>query len=381
MHLLGTTRTYLDWAAAAPVSPRASRAFAAALAHFGNPGALHTEAREAKAILEEARTAIARMAEVKTDGVVFTSGATEANALAILGTLRAKGAANAHMLYHPSQHASVIGAIEMLHAEGLETEAIDLTNLKAQLRKETALVTLDAVNSETGERFDTLAVARILEEFRKETGTHVLLHVDASQAPLALPFMLAQLGADLVSLDAQKVGGVRGIGVLLLRQGIQLNALMRGGGQERGRRPGTENPALAYAFSVALTEAAEHRTAFMTHAHSMRATLLERISALPHMVVNEGKENVPHILNVSFVGRDTDYLVALLDKEGFAVSTKSACETDEVGSRAVLAMTGDAARAASTLRISWGPSTGERELERFADALMRSVRFLDDKAI
>jgi cysteine desulfurase len=374
-------RVYLDWAAAAPVSPRAKRAFLACLPHFGNPGALHTEAREAKAILEEARTTIARLAEVKTDGVVFTAGATEANALAILGTVRAGGVAGAHVLYHPAQHASVIRAMEMLGAEGARIEACDIAHLKAQLRPETVLISLDAVNSETGERFDTLSVRRVLDAYQKETGTRVLLHVDASQAPLALPYTLASLGADMVSLDAQKVGGVRGIGALLLRPRITLAPLMRGGGQEGGRRPGTENPALAYAFSVALIEAGEGRDRFVARAEAMRTHAFESIKNIPNIEVNEGKMKAPHILNVSLLGRDTDYLVALLDTEGFAVSTKSACETDEEGSRAVLARTGDNARATSTLRISWGPITTERDLERFAEALARSVRFLDENAI
>jgi cysteine desulfurase len=375
------TRVYLDWAAAAPVSARVARAFSAALMAYGNPGSPHAEGRKAKAVLEEARTTIARLAEVKTDGVIFTSGATEANALAILGAVRARGVAGAHVLYHPAQHASVIGAMEMLRAEGTHIEALDLLNLKMQLRPETVLVALDAVNSETGEHFDTLSVRRTLDAHQKEAGTRILLHVDASQAPLALPYTLAHLGADMVSLDAQKVGGVRGIGVLLVRQGITLAPLARGGGQEGGRRPGTENPALAYAFSVALTEAGEGRDRFVAHAETMRTHMLERIKEIPRIEVNEERMKVPHLVNVSLLGRDTDYLVALLDQEGFAVSTKSACETDEEGSRAVLALTGVEARATSTLRISWGPTTTERDLERFAEALARSVRFLDENAI
>ncbi len=105
------------------------------------------------------------------------------------------------------------------------------------------------------------------------------------------------------------------------------------------------------------------------------------MSTIPNLVVNEGQKKVPHILNVSLIGRDTDYAVMLLDTEGFAVSTKSACETDEVGSRAVRALTGDEARAISTLRISWGPTTSPRDLERLNEALVRTVRFLGDNPI
>lgn len=381
MSFLGKKRVYLDWAAAAPISPVSTRAFLAALAHSGNPGALHTEAREAKAILEEARTAIARLAEVKTDGVIFTSGATESNALAILGVVRARGTKGAHVLYHAAQHASVLGAVAMLHEEGALTEEIDLENFQSQLRPETVLVTLDVVNSETGERFDTLAMRRALDAHQKETNARVALHVDASQAPLALSFTLTHLGADLVSLDAQKVGGVRGIGALLVRHSMSLAPLIRGGGQEGGRRAGTESPALAFAFAAALTEVHEGRKNFTEAAARMRSVLLKSMTGIDRLVVNEGTEKVSHIVNVSLLGRDTDYLVTLLDAEGFAVSTKSACETDASGSRAVAVLTGDIERGSSTLRISWGPSTTEKELLRFADALIRSVRFIDEKAL
>ncbi|MGE5541384.1 MAG: cysteine desulfurase family protein [Bacillota bacterium] len=370
-------RSYLDWAAASPVSPEAERVFRAALPYSGNPNALHGEARAARALLEEARTNIARLAEMKPEGVVFTSGATEANALAILGAVRARGVSGAHVLYHPAQHASVIGAVEMLKEEGVSVEEIDIAKLASQIRPDTVLVTMDLVCGETGTRHDTLAVRRTLDAFR----AGILLHVDASQAPFAESFMLSHVGADMLSLDAQKVGGIRGIGALLLRRGITLAPLMRGGGQERGRRPGTESPALALAFSVALREAAEGRQKFVERATSMRNNLLMRMRELPNIEVNEGAEKVPHILNVSCIGRDTDYLVMLLDKAGFAVSTKSACETDATGSRAVLAYTGDATRAEATLRISWGPVTKERELIRFADAFAEAIRFLDEKTI
>jgi len=370
-------RTYLDWAAASPVSERARRVFSAALMAYGNPGALHAEARSAKALLEDARTRIARLAEVKTDGVVFTSGATEANALALLGSVRARGVVGAHILYQASAHASVVGALELLKEEGATIEALDLARVKEQLRPETALITLDAVNSETGERFDTLSVRRAIDGEKRST----LLHVDASQAPIAESITLAHWGADLMTLDAQKVGAVRGIGVLLMRQGIALAPLTRGGGQEGGRRPGTESPALASAFATALTESAELREKFVEQSARMRTILIDHLARIPRLEINEGKDTVSHILNISLLGRDTDYAVTLLDTAGFAVSTKSACETDEPGSRAVRALTHDEERAAATLRISWGHDTTEKDLERFAEELIRVVRFLDASAL
>ncbi|MEK7602143.1 MAG: aminotransferase class V-fold PLP-dependent enzyme [Patescibacteria group bacterium] len=383
-------RVYLDWAASAPISGRAKSVLSASLGVFGNPGALHQEAQVARVLLEEARTKLARLVEVKEDGVIFTSGATEANALAILGLVRAevqKGSRLPHVLYHPGAHASLVGSIAMLKEGGVEIEAlplskgaVDLEKLVTTLKPTTTLVVLEAVCGETGMVYDTRGVRRALDAYAKKTGTRIYLHVDASQAPLTQNLTLAHLGADLVTLDAQKVGGVRGIGALLLRQHITLVPLMRGGGQEGGRRPGTENPVLAHAFVTALTEVQKNREVFTKEGTRLRAHLTKLLTEIPRLEVNEHSENVPNILNISLLGRDTDYAVMLLDASGFAVSTKSACETDEQGSRPVALMK-DTEHAETTLRISWGPGITEKELVRFASTLVGVTRFLDEKAL
>lgn len=382
-------RTYLDWAAASPVSPRASRAFVRTLVDFGNPSSPHTEGRAASMLLTDARVRIARLAGVKQDAVVFTSGATEANALAILGLVRACTQERAHVLYLPSAHASTRGCMDQLREEGIDVEplsvsggAIDLTKLKEQIRTETVLVALEVVCGETGTRFDTRGVRQVLDVARKDGGARIRMHADASQLPLIESFELTRIASDTLTLDAQKVGGVRGIGVLLAPRQIALAPLVRGGGQERGLRPGTESAGLAEAFATALEEANDLHASFALKARGMRERLLARLTrAIPDVEINGGKEHVPHILNVSVTGRDTDYLAALLDEAGFAVSTRSACATDDEGSVAVFAFTGDAARASSTLRISWGPRTPERDLERFADALRDAVRFVDANTV
>jgi cysteine desulfurase len=375
-------RTYLDWASAAPVSGAARRAFQSALVADGNPSSPHTEGRAAKDILEAARLAIARLAGTKPEAVVFTSGATEANNIALRGRAITPGQ---HVLYLPSAHASIVETIRAMETEGvliepliLKDAAVDLASLTKQIRPETVLVAMDAVCGETGTRFDVRGIRRALDEARKGGGARIALHADASQLPLIESIELTRIAADTLTLDAQKVGGVRGIGALVLRPGTKLSPILQGGGQERGLRPGTESPALAAAFAAALTEASQGYGAFETRAGAARTRLIETIRrGISNMEINEGKETAPHILNLSLRDRDTDYAVALLDKAGFAVSTKSACETDAEGSRAVQALTSDTERAASTLRISWGPTTPMKDLERFAGELVRTVRFLD----
>lgn len=373
-------RTYLDWAASALVLRSAARAYSRALASHGNPSSSHEEGRAAKTLLEDARATIARELSMKADDIIFTSGATEANNIAMYGVVTAaktKGG-NPHVLYLASAHASTVETVRALSRWGVVSEPlpikdgeVDIKKMMGLVRPETMLVSMDFVCSETGTVWNTREVRHALPE-------HVYLHVDATQAPLEESLERTRIGGDLITLDAQKIGGVRGTGVLAASRTVPLIPLLYGGGQERTVRPGTESVAGAVAFAIALTEAREGRERFSLRAHNMRADFLTRISGIKNTEVNQGKKGIAHILNLSFIGRDTDYLAALLNEAGFAVSTKSACESDSSdGSRAVFALTGDKHRALSTLRISWGPATHASELSRFADALIKAVAFLD----
>lgn len=388
--MFASRRDYLDFAAAAPVSAAARRAFLRALPAYGNPSSPHALGRAAREILEIARETLARTLVVKADDVIFTSGATEANNLAIVGhiaALRARGRSGSiHALYAPTAHASVIRAVAAL--AGVATEplpilpegTVDTKALFALARPETALVAMDVVCGETGIVWNTREVRRVLNAAQAAHGTRIELFADAAQAPLVENIERTHIGADLLTLDAQKIGGVRGAGALVAHRTIPLAPVTFGGGQERDTRSGTPSPALAAAFAVALSASAKNRPAFVARAGAMRARLLATLrNSLPDLVVNEGRTQAPHILNLSFLGRDTEYLCALLDEAGFSVATTSACETDSaLGSRAVLALYGDRARASSTLRVSWGPGVRATALMRFARALTRSLAFIDN---
>lgn len=365
-------RTYLDRAAGVA----------------GNPSSPHAEGREAKRILEDARTAIARLVEAQADDVIFTGGATEANALAILGSLHAaakktEGKVPLRALYLPSAHASIVENANLLKAYGVEVlplpirdARVDVRALASLVRDGTVLVTMEAVCGETGVIWNTREVADAL----REAGKGTLLHVDASQAPLTEKLARSHFGADLMTLDASKVGNVRGIGALIAHRTIPIEPLYAGGGQERGLRPGSESPELALRFAEALREAVALRENFRSFSEDARAELITLLkdSDLSDVYINEGRSQAPHILNLSLPGRDTDYLVALLDEAGFAVSTKSACETDSLeGSRAVYALFGDRERAKATLRVSWGPEVSRGQLRRFGNALVREAAFVD----
>lgn len=369
-------RTYLDYAAGVS----------------GNPSSPHEEGRRAKKMLEDARTTIARLIEVQSDDVIFTSGATESNALAILGHVRARrlaipegvpGRNTMHVLYLPSAHASIVENAKRLAQEGVIVEPlpikdyrVDTEALAKMLRSETILVSMAAVCGETGVIWNTREVAHIVSAH----SSSILLHVDASQAPLTEKMTRAHFGADMLTLDASKVGTARSIGVLIAHRTIPMNPLYGGGGQERGLRSGSESPELARSFAEALSVAVLGREAFRASAEKDRKILIENITkTVPNVHIQEGRVQAPQILNLSLPGRDTDYIVALLDEAGFAISSRSACETDsEDGSRAVFMLTNDFERARSTLRISWGPDIRSSALARFAKALSRAVAFVDN---
>lgn len=387
-------RIYLDWAAAAPVLSKVDRAYRTTLDVYGNPSSPHAEGRAAQTLLTDARVRIARLAGVKQDAVIFTGGATEANAIAIQGQIRALVATGVqphelHVLYLPSSHASTRGCIAELKKQGVLVDpllvrggVIDLAALKNQIRPETVLVALEVVCGETGTRFDTRGVRQVLDQARMEREPRIRMHADASQLPLVESFELTRIASDTLTLDAQKVGGIRGIGVLLAPRQVPIEPLIQGGGQERGLRPGTESAGLASAFALALEAAHDSHAAFGVKATAMKDHLVTQLqAAITSLEINGGKKTAPHILNVSLLGRDTDYIVALLDESGFAVSTRSACATNEEGSVAVLAYCEDPQRASSTLRISWGPTSTEQELNRFLDALVHAVRFIDTNTV
>ncbi len=362
----------------------------------GNPSSPHEEGRLAKKMLEDARATIARLTEVQSDDVIFTSGATESNALAILGHTRARkanGGKDMHILYLPSSHASIVENAKLLMTEGNVVEPlpikdcrVDIEALTKMLRSETTLISMDAVCGETGVVWNTREVAHLLQTHVGRStsymGERALLHVDASQASLTEKMSRAHFGADLLTLDASKVGETRGIGVLIAHQTIPIAPLYAGGGQERGLRSGSEAPKLARNFAHTLSIVVHGREAFRASAERERTLLIEAINnSVQNVYIQEGRFQAPQILNLSFPGRDTDYLVALLDEAGFAISSRSACETDsKEGSRAVLALTGDPERARATLRISWGPDVRSSELTRFARALARAVAFIDNSS-
>lgn len=385
-------RIYADAAASTPLSHHVWREMRR-LAHLcGNPGGLHKEAVAAKRELERARARVASAIGAHPDEIFFVSGGTEANNLAIIGSLRpllaTQGECNALTL--SIEHSSVLEPLRALEREGLYTielavgegGVLEPSALREALSQETALLSVQMVNSEVGAVQDIRALAKEIRHargLRSEKGIvqPLIFHCDASQAPLWLPLKVDSLGVDLMTLDGQKICGPKGVGVLYVRRGTPLEPLMHGGGQEQGLRSGTESVVLAGAFAAALEDAQNRVHTCAPNIAAVRDLCIQDIRRLiPNAVLNgpSGEARIANNINVSIPGLDGEMAALALDARGIAVSTRSACDTDEEAPSHVLAALGvSPKRAREAVRITFLPTATKRQARRIARELARAA--------
>jgi cysteine desulfurase len=378
------TSAYLDWNATTPPHPEVVGAMneAARLA-WANPSSLHQMGRAAKAVVEGAREAVAALVELSPRDVVFTSGGTEANNLALRRPFLQEGGTSPGGLCVTSrlEHPSVTAVAEYLQRRGVNvvwlaappSGRIDPREVDQALAQGGGpkLVALSAVNHETGVLQPVAEVAEVAHRHGAE------LHVDAVQAVGRLP-PDAWRGADSISIAAHKMRGPKGIGALAVRAGIAVRPILRGGAQERGLRPGTVDPVNAAGFAVAARRASAGAARYERLA-PLRDRLEERLIALGARFgrapqVNGTAERAPHVSNLSWPGWAGDELVAALDLEGVCVSAGSACAagTPEP-SRIIAAMLGQE-RARSAVRVSLGEETTAELLETAIAVFERVLR-------
>ncbi len=385
MALLGSSRIYLDYASATPLDPSAAREMARAAQILGNPGGLHAEGLQAAAELERAREKIARELGCKAREVIFTSGGTEANNLGLLGLARkrertARSLSGTHWAVSSIEHPSVLESfaeIERLggsvsHIAPDSQGIISPEAVQKHSKRDTVCVSVGWANNEIGVIQPLSRIARIIRAHERFHKSAVVFHSDAGQAPLYLATTVHTLGVDMLTLDSGKLYGPRGIGALYLNNTVELARVTMGGGQERGLRPGTENIALAAGFAEALSQLSKSREAEGKRVRALRDSFAkELLKAFPHGVVNgELNASLPHMLNVSLPGIQSEYITLALDHAGIAISTKSACrEGTERRSHVVEALGGEPWRSENTLRFSLGQGTTMSELKKTVDVL------------
>ncbi len=360
-------RTYLDHNASSPLRPAARAAMIAACDVAGNPSSVHAEGRRARAIIETAREQVAALVGAKASEIVFVSGATEANNTVMAAGWKA-------ICVSAIEHDSVLAPARACGAKVIALPAgqdgvVELPAVADALAKATAgggrtLLSVMIANNETG-------VVQPVSEAAELARTHgVALHVDAVQGPGRLPVDFSLLGADTLTFSSHKLGGPRGVGALVIRDGVSLPALVKGGGQERRRRGGTENVAGIAGFGAAAAEvASEHDT--MRRISALRDRLEAGVvAATPDaVIIGRSAQRIGNTSCIALPGKSAETLVIRMDMEGIAVSAGAACSSGKVGANPVIMAMGlGEAVARSALRVSLGPETKEEDTAAFLAA-------------
>ena len=370
---------YLDHAATTPVSRAVAEAMMEALtAGYGNPSGQYAFGREAKSLVDAGRATIAKALGCKGEQIYFTSCGTESDNWAIRAALHQNRHLGKHIVTTAVEHSAVLQCMKALESEGytvtyLKPDSqgrITAQQVMAALQEDTALVSMMLVNNETGVRFPVEEVGALLKN-RK-----TLLHTDAIQGFLKVPFTAKSLNADFIAISAHKIGGPKGIGALYIGgKARNPKPLLYGGGQESGIRPGTEPTAQIAGFAKAVQLRMEQSEAHIAHMAKCRAYAVEKLSAIETLQFI-GAGDAPHILSISLPGYPSQNIVSDLDTRGICISAGSACHRGKA-SHVLVAMGLEKKVAAGVVRISFGPETTFEDIDALYEALLnhKNTRF------
>ncbi len=384
-------RVYLDFASAAPVDEDVKKAMSSALSLHGNPSSLHKEGVEAGKAIAVARKKVADLLCAHPEEIIFTTGGTEGDNIAILGVVRAFRENNPEATYQPHivttaiEHAAVRETCRQLEKEGVsvtyvmpdEKGIINPKDIRAALKPETILVSVMYANNEIGTIEPIGEIAREVRHFRKtqnKNSRYPLFHTDAAQAINYMPIDMRKIDVDLLSFNGSKIYGPRGSGVLYKRRGTPCIGVYSGGNQEFQMHPGTENTSAIVGLAVAL-----HKTIRMVGKEAKRLTTIRDYAftklqkQFPKVRINgHTSERLPNNINISFPGISSELLVIELDAKGIAVSSKSACKSDDPDESYVLeALYGkkDNPEDEGSIRISLGRTTTKKDIDALVKAL------------
>jgi len=375
---MGPEMIYLDNSATTPIAEEVLTAMGPYLTgEYGNPSSLHRFGRRARSAVEEARGSIAETLNASPEEILFTSGATEADNLAIKGVAFASPEKR-HIVTSRIEHHAVLHTCRWLEERGYEVTYLDVDQngrvdpeaVRDAIRDDTLLVSIMAGNNEIGTIEPIDEIGAICKE------REVPFHTDAVQAYGKVDIPSGKV--DLLSVSAHKLNGPKGVGFLYVRHGIRLSPLLSGGGHERGLRSGTENVPGIVGLAAACLLAFAERDTVVPRLEAFRERLIEGVMRIPSVRLNGHRtESLPHIANFSFAGIEGESLVMKLDEEGIAASTGSACSSPNLEpSHVLVAIRVPLSMAHGSLRISTGRQTTEEEIDRFLEALPRVVEEL-----
>ncbi len=372
----GVPQVYLDHAATTPVRAEVVEAMRPYLEeYFGNPSSFYQQGVVAKKAVDAARETIGEILNVHPNEVLFTSGGTESDNLALLGFARANKDKGMHIITSQIEHHAVLGPAKQLEKEGFtvtylkpnEEGMISVEQVKEALREDTILVSVIYANNEIGTIQPIADIGNAVQKYRqKNESAFPVMHTDACQATGYLPLDHKVLHVDMMTINGSKMYGPKGVGVLTVRRGLKVQPLVFGGSQERGRRAGTENVAgiVGLATALELTQKKQHTES--ARQQELRDYLIKEILAqIPHTILNGSKENrLPNNVNISFLGIEGEALLLYLDHAGVAVSTGSACSSQSLDpSHVITALGYDHERAHSSIRFTLGRRTTKKEID------------------
>jgi len=337
--------------------------------YFGNPSSLHSMGGQAEKLLFQAREQVAKLLNVKSSEIYFTSGGTESNNIAIKGAALLNRNKGRHLITTSVEHASVRAAMEQLEHEGFEITYLPVdengrvrpNDVEQAIRKDTILISIMQVNNEVG----TVQPIKEIGEMKKKH-PHILFHVDTVQGIGKVPLSLYESSVDLCSLSAHKFHGLKGTGILFIREGARLAPLFSGGNQERKMRSGTENVAGAVALAKALRMTMGKSETGMERMKKIKSMLRSGLHEIEGVVVHTPIENsAPHIVNFSLSGMKSEVFIHALEQQGVFVSTTSACSSKKKSpSKTLLAMGVSESLAESAIRISLSFDNTEEEAKK-----------------
>lgn len=371
---------YADHAATTPMRPCAKEAMLEAVEDYGNPSSIHSAGRLAAMKMESARKEMAELLNCRPSEIYFTSGGTEADNWAI----RAAKDGDGRVVASAFEHHAIIHTLEGMEREKIrrmelvkpERDGIvDPKKVRQEVDQYTNMVTIMAANNEVG---TIQPIEEIGREIRKAGGKSTVFHTDAVQAVGHIPVDVQKMGVDMLSLSAHKFGGPRGVGALYCRTGIVLEPLMFGGGQERGRRPGTENTPGIVAMAAAMREACENMGQSAAKTRNLRDRLIRRIKEIPDSYIHGNMEKrLPGNVNCSFAGVEGEAVVIMLDLAGVCASSGSACTSGTGEPSHVLTAMGLSRRDAyGAIRITLEETNTEAEVDYIGDQLAEIVKAL-----
>ncbi|MBE6152280.1 MAG: cysteine desulfurase [Firmicutes bacterium] len=357
---------YLDYSATTPVDKRVLETFnKVSLDFIGNPNSLHRLGVESKGLIDKSIEQIKQILNLTKDEIIFTSGSSEANNLAIKGICEKYHNRGKHIITTELEHSSIYGPLNYLSEQGFEVDfvkldeygRVDLENLKDLIRDDTILVTITAVNSEVGIVQPINEIAEIVKAYPK-----CYFHVDATQAIGKIKVKLDDI--DLISFSAHKFFGLKGVGCLIKKENLVINSQINGGKSTTVYRSGTPTVALDASLAKALRLIYENIDNDYEYVKELNQYIREKLSNYEKVNINSNEYSIPHILNLSVLGIKPETMLHALEEFEIYISTQSACATG-ASSKAVMAITGDINRANSSIRISLSKLTTKEELDNF----------------